>query len=295
MNITLEQARALDALVKHGTFQKAAEHLNKGHSAVMYLIKSLETETGLSLFDRSGYKNKITQNGEIVLNYCKQLLATQEELSQVCKILIDGWEPKLKLVYDGVIDFNMIGDTLFKLSKSHAPTEIQVFTAHLQEVESTFTKEHADLMLTILPMQKFNLPFVQLQSLKMFLVAHRDHPLCQSKGSKKITASQLTKYPIIKVYGSGVQLGLSTDGLQISNHFFVNDFSAKKQAILKQLGFGWLPEYIVKNELRSQRLKLIPTSFDNQHIFQISLYHRHSDTMGKMASKFIEVISHSYQ
>jgi DNA-binding transcriptional LysR family regulator len=74
VNITLDQAEALDAVARLGTYQKAAEELHKGHSAIMYLLRNLEEQVGLKLLDRSGYRSKMTVEGQIVLQYCRELL-----------------------------------------------------------------------------------------------------------------------------------------------------------------------------------------------------------------------------
>ena len=42
MALTLDQARALDALARHGTFARAAAALNKRHTAVLYAVRTLE-------------------------------------------------------------------------------------------------------------------------------------------------------------------------------------------------------------------------------------------------------------
>ena len=53
MVVTLDQARALDALALHGTFAKAAAALHKQHTAVLYALRTLEAQTGLALLDRA--------------------------------------------------------------------------------------------------------------------------------------------------------------------------------------------------------------------------------------------------
>ncbi len=80
MNVTLDQARALDALARHGTFAAAAEMLHKGHTAVLYALRTLEEQTELVLLDRRGYRTRLTPAGERVLEHCRKLLAAEREL-----------------------------------------------------------------------------------------------------------------------------------------------------------------------------------------------------------------------
>jgi len=79
MNVTLEQARALDALARHGTFAAAAKALHKGHTAVLYALRTLEEQTELALLDRRGYRTRLTAAGERVLEHCRKLLAAERD------------------------------------------------------------------------------------------------------------------------------------------------------------------------------------------------------------------------
>src|SRR5688572_10306098 len=70
MNITIDQARALDALDRHGTLVRAAAALHKGHPAVLYALRQLELQAGLDLLDRRGYRLRLTPAGRRVLAGC---------------------------------------------------------------------------------------------------------------------------------------------------------------------------------------------------------------------------------
>ena len=284
MDITLEQAKAFDAIVNAGTVQKAAKQLNKGHSALMYLIKSLETQTRLNLFDRSGYRNQVSPEGEIVLKYCRQLLQTQNELDQMCNKLQSGWEPTLKLVYDGAINFDLIGDALLSLNKVQSPTDVKVTAAYLHEVEAKFEDDNADMMVTILPIHQEGISSIKLQPLNLVLVGNKEHPLVKNKNLK---ISELKRQTYIKIRGSTSQLGLSTDRMEFASSFLVNDFATKKQAICKGLGYGWLPEYLIKKELANKSLQKLNVEIENQHTFNPRLYHREEEFLGNTAKQLI--------
>ncbi len=287
MDITIDQAKAFHAIARCGTIQGAAKALNKGHSAVMYLIKALEEQTQLCLFDRSGYRNQMTPEGVIVLKYCRQLIQTQHELEQVCNQLLTDWEPRLKLIYDGVIDFNPIADALFKLNESQTPTEVKVIAAYLHEVETKFKEENADIMVTIMPIKEPHILSIKLKPIRMLLVAHKEYSLNKIK-TKGHSASELTNHTYIKIRGATDQLGLSTEQMDFSSSFLVNDFATKKQAILKKLGYGWLPEYLIKSDLKSKKIQVIKTDIESEHILNPRLYHRNKLSIGRSTKQLIK-------
>ncbi|MBN8540473.1 MAG: LysR family transcriptional regulator [Deltaproteobacteria bacterium] len=289
MNITFDQALAFDAVASLGTVQKAAKSLHKGHSAILYSINSLETQTGVKLFDRSGYRNRITVEGEIVLKYCRTLIQTRNELELVCKNLKQDWEPSIKLIYDGVVDFEVIGDALFRLSESHVPTEINVLAAYLHEVENSFEEEKADMMVTVVPIKNVTVASIALKPIRMLLVAHRTHPL-SAKQSKRVTAKELKNHTFIQIRTDSNALGLSTGFLEHDSSFQVNDFASKKQAIMKSLGYGWLPEYMIETELQQRRLNVLRTEnhIESEHVLKPRLYHRKEEALGKTAVQLLK-------
>lgn len=289
MDITLEQARVFEAVARLGTVQKAAAELRKAHSAVLYSVKGLEQQAGLTLFDRSGYRNRLTPHGEVALKFCRQLLATSRELAQACEQIRGGWEPSLKLIYDGVVDFAHIARPLLSLGKLELPTEVRALAAHLDEVEALFLQEEADLMLTVLPLQRLRVPSFALPPIRMLLVANRHHPLARP-GAARAAGRELPRHTFIQIRTSPGRLALSTDQLSFDSCVLVNDFATKKQAILKGLGFGWLPDYLVEKELKQGSLRQVRSELETTHQLQPRLYHRAPDREGRAAKELVRLM-----
>ena len=61
--ITIEQARALDALERRGTFTAAAKELRRGHTSILYALGTLEDALGFPVLDRTGYRTRLTARG----------------------------------------------------------------------------------------------------------------------------------------------------------------------------------------------------------------------------------------
>lgn len=289
MDITIEQARVLEAVARLGTIQKAALELHRGHSAVVYSLKCLEDQTRLSLFDRRGHRNRLSVEGEVVLKFCRRLLETRAELAEACHRIKEGWEPSLKLIYDEVIDFNLIGAALFRLNEMDPPTEVKVLSAHLDEVENLFHAENAGLMVTILPFPKSLMPSRPLRPIQMQLVAHRDHALA-AKARKSLGLADLNRHSFITIKASSGHLGLGTDGIKFDSYFYVNGFMMKKQAIMNRLGFGWLPDYLIRAELKTGKLVRLPTEMENKVAVVPKLYHRPEATLGRAARGLVRFL-----
>ena len=67
------------SIAETGTFSHAAEVVGRTQSALSLQIKKLEDGLGCQLFDRSGRKVKLTDQGEIFLGYAKRIIQLQWE------------------------------------------------------------------------------------------------------------------------------------------------------------------------------------------------------------------------
>ena len=71
----------------------------------------------------------------------------------------------------------------------------------------------------------------------------------------------------------------------------LNDFQAKKAAILSRLGFGWLPEHLVTSERASGLLREVHWRGESVHHFEPRLYHRASTRLGRAGQTFLQRLS----
>ncbi len=278
MQISLDQARAFCAVVDFEGYSKASEHLHKSHSALVYLVKTLEEQCGLKLFDRTGYRNSLTGAGRKVYLKCQELLVKVDELQHICGQLNQGWEASLKIVFDGILPFDPFLKLYKKFKSEKIPTVVQTYADYLEDVEASFHKLNADLMISILPVDKKGLEGIALQSFTHHLVAHKDHPLHHSH--RRWSAEELKKFDFLSIRGSGRRLGLNTREFEETASFFLSDFSFKKEAILKKTGFGWLPEHLIQSELRNKTLLPLRWERSSEQIIQPMLYLHKQKTRG---------------
>lgn len=294
MHVTLEQARAFDALARHGTFAKAAESLRKRHTAVLYAMRTLEEQTGLVLLDRSGYRTQPTAEGARVLEHCRRLLEEESALARSCHEMKTGWEPALRVVIDGVCDVRRVLRTVAGLVRDGAPTRVDVEVEFLSRVERVFESERGDLMISVLAPEGAarDLKSHDLAPIRAHLVAGRDHPLV-ARGARP-TVEDLTAHVLVTVRGSDPRLELPTAGLEPHARVRLSDFAAKKAALLEGVGFGWMPDHLVSAELRRGLLREIKWKGADRsasvHVFRPRLYVRESKKLGRAAARFVEAL-----
>ena len=83
---TLDQLKILQAIIKEGSFKRAADSLYISQPAVSLQIQNLERQLEVTLFERRSKKATLTEAGNLMLRYGVRILALCEE---TCRALED--------------------------------------------------------------------------------------------------------------------------------------------------------------------------------------------------------------
>ena len=289
MNIDLYSLNIFDTVVKQGSFAKAATTLNTTQSAVSYQIRKLEERLGILLFDRSQHRARLTSTGEIVLEEGRKLLKGAHHIEMLAERFADGWEPHLKVVIDGILPIEPILQALKVMADEKIPTRIQVKVEFLGGVQYRFEKERADIMLVKDYQIDSSLQEYPLQEIEATLVAAREHPLATMK---QIDLSVLYHYVELTVHDSSEQYIPDGDRMMFGGEriFYMSDFHSKKKALLLGLGFGWMPNFLIEDEMKENKLKEVDYRGGSRYQFQPMLVHRTEYSLGKAGKRFRELI-----
>src|SRR5262249_60360620 len=87
----------LHAIVRHGTFRRAAQALNYSQSAVTAHVKQLERDLDVALFTRRGKRVAITEAGRVLAEQGGWLLELASLLRQLMSDLAAGGSGHLRL------------------------------------------------------------------------------------------------------------------------------------------------------------------------------------------------------
>lgn len=272
MQITLDSLETLDAIARAGSFSGAAKALHKAQSAVSYGVRQLERALGVPVFDRRGHRAVLTDAGEMVLAEGRALLARARRMETLASRFTEDWEPRIEAVIDGILPMDPIMRALRRMSTDGVPTTIQIKVEFLGGVQDRFERDRADLMLVKDYVRSAGLIEHPLPEVEVVLVVAADHPLAEDSGP--LTLSDLHRHVELTVHDSSESRRVADTRLFGGPRaFFLSDFNTKKQALVMGLGFGWMPAYLVRDELASGTLVELPFSGGSRYRFTPLLVH----------------------
>jgi DNA-binding transcriptional LysR family regulator len=290
VKLDLNGLEALEAVVRYGGFARAAKHLHRVQSAVSHQVRKIEQQLGVSLFNRDRYRVQLTPAGEAILAEGRRLLAQAEHVRSIARQFSEGWEPSLSIIVDGILPLDPTLAAMKALAAAQVPTRIQVKVEFLRGVQSRFEKENGDLMLVT---DYAASPYLQeeaLPAMDCVLCAGRSHALGKAK---RVSLAQLQEHVELSVQHSSAEQGHDRHLFGCERAFFLSSHHTKKEALLMGVGFGWMPLYLVHQELKSGALREVKYEGGSWYRFTPRLVHRADRQLGRAGQEFISLLRKS--
>lgn len=282
--MTLDQLIALDAIVATGTFRAAAERLNKAQSAVSHQIRKLEAELGFDLFSRDAYRPSLTSEGEVLYRETARVLEQVNGLKSVAAGLRSAQEPMISVVMTATVSLGPILAVLGSVGRRFPETHIRVATEMMGGPLARLMEGDADLIIAGLE----GVPLDEVETMPVDTIVIRpvaspDFPAAQHIGVR--SRREMQTYMQVIVSGTGGQdFDQSRDLLTGGQRWTVSDFEAKKSVIKAGLGWGGLPEHLMKQELANGELvPLTVEGYPPRHT-EIFAIRRRDQPMGQVMS-----------
>lgn len=294
MKFDIESFHVFNTVVEEGSFARAAEKLNRAQSAISYQIKKLEQQLGTELFDRSQYRAELTSAGQAILSEGRRLLVQVKHIGYLAERYGKGWEPSLEVVIDGALPMDPVMKALKIMTERDIPTRIQLKVEFLSGVQQRFIRDEADLMLVKDYVASPGLVSVALPDVVNILVAAKSHKL---SAMKDIGRRKLQEYVELTVNDSSSSSSEYRDAHQFGGDkvFYLSGFVYKKHALLMGLGFGWMPEFLIKDELKQQQLTHLDYRGGAEYSFTPRLVSTDFRPLGKAGELFKSLVLDEFQ
>jgi DNA-binding transcriptional LysR family regulator len=286
MTIDLNFLLALDTVVREGGFARAAARLHKAQSAVSYQIRQLEQQLDLKLLDRDGYRVRLTPAGEVVLSEGRRLLTQASELEALARQFTAQWEAKLLLIVDGIVPLNAVLRALKVLAEEGVPTRVQIKVEFLRGVQHRFETDSADLMIVKDFTPGPQLELERLAEIECILCVAPSHVLATMS---TVNLSTLQEHTELTVQDSSMS-GNDEHMFGSERVFYLDGFYAKKEALLMGLGYGWMPTFLVEEELTNGKLVEVNYSTHSRYRFAPALVHQRDRPLGRAGLRLAELL-----
>jgi len=262
--VTLEQLRTLRAVAEEGSFSAAARQLGRVQAAVSQAIDRLEAQLGLRLFDRTGRLPTLTAHGHAVVAAAAKVTLDFAALEELVANLSQGTERTLRIVVDVLLPASSLVSFAQDFAREHPKVGLVLFseilsavTAHVRERRSAWGVAVEDANLDQLERRT-------IAEVQLIPVAAPGHPLAARREPLDSAALADAVQIVLGEHRAGERAphpGAAPDddaedvqGVFSPRTWRVVDLSTKQALIAGGLGWGHLPEHLVRADLQAGRL-----------------------------------------
>ncbi|MBB6087034.1 LysR family transcriptional regulator [Wenzhouxiangella marina] len=284
--ISLEQWRALIAVVEAGGYAQAAETLNKSQSTISYAVHKLESLLDVKALEVRGRKAELTPAGRMLYRRGRALLAEAERLERAARRLAEGWEAELRLAAEIIFPTWLLLDCLARLSDEQPDMRIQLHESVLGGTAELLSSGRVDLAIaSSVPGGYVGDPLTRVRFVAAAAPSHPLHRL-----GRTIDVDDLRQHRHLIVRDSGSQPGRDEAPRVTDRRWVVTAKATSIRAACMGLGFAWYAEESIRSELEAGILKPLPLVEGAERWATLYLVHADRDAAGPGQRRLAELL-----
>lgn len=257
IKIALDALEVIDAIARKGSFAAAAESLYRVPSAITYTVRNLETDLGVTLFNRSGHRATLTEAGEELLREGRHLLRAAGELELRVKRVATGVETNLNIAINDLLRMEALYPVLQDFYQQGFGTRICLLKEVFGGGWDALITGRADISIGAPgegpPGGGYSAK--SLGILEFCFAVSPQHPL--AKLPEPLQNEDIRQYRSVSAADSSRNLPPRTSGILSGQDVLtVPDMHSKLSAQLAGLGVGYLPKRLAEEYASQGKLVL---------------------------------------
>lgn len=253
--ISLDALEVIDAIARKGSFAAAAESLYRVPSAITYVVRNLESDLGVVIFDRSGHRATLTEAGEELLREGRHLLRAANELELRVKRVATGVETELGVAVSDLLQLEALYPILEDFYAQDFGTRIRVMREVFGGSWDALITGRACISIGAPgegpPGGGYNAKMIGTLEFVFAVAPH--HPLADMP--EPLQNEDIRQYRSISAADSSRNLPPRTSGILSGQDVLtVPDMQSKLSAQIAGLGVGYLPKKLAEQYVKQGQL-----------------------------------------
>ena len=259
LKISIEALEVMDAIDRKGSFAAAADSLYRVPSALTYTVRKLEEDLGVSLFDRTGHRARLTDAGAELLNEGRNLLEATQLLESRVKRVATGVETNITIALSDLFNIHAIYQVLQNFYAQGFGTRVKITREVFGGSWDAIISGRADISIGAPGETPSGSGFSSqtLGNIEFVFAVAPHHPLATVKTA--LDPKDIIKYRAVAAADSSRNLPPRTSGILTGQDVLtVSDMQEKLHAQMAGLGVGYLPKKLAE-QYAQQGLLVIKT------------------------------------
>ncbi len=262
--VNLELYRVFYTVAKCGSLTRAAEELYISQPAVSQSIKQLESQLGVSLFNRTHRGMELSaQGGKAIFAKIEQALRLFSEAETIITQINTQATGTIRIGASDTIFEYLLADKIVEFHEKFPAVKIELLS-------DVTPRTLEDLKANLCDVAFVNLPIEPDPALKLYgnfmrlsevFVTSAKYPELLSG---KVSIAELEKYPLVTLEENTVATKtlkrfLSSVGVELQSSIQTGSWDMMKRLVSKGMGIGVIPKEYVQRCLEDESLSIIDT------------------------------------
>ena len=288
----LDQLKLFADLVREQSFTKVAERNFLTQPAVSLRIRNLEEELGTKLLERTTRKVLVTEEGRILYDYARDILAKAEEVKTVLLERKDQMVGSVRLATVHSIGLHELPAYLKQYISRYPQVGLHIDYQTGDIVYRIVQEGDADLGLVAYPEPHASLVVLPFLEDELVAICHTEHPLARREA---IRLHDLNDQPFI-AFDEGLPTRKAIDAVMSRRHVRINikmqsgNIEILKKMVEVGLGVSLVPRFSVQAEVEHGQLRSLPIS-DYSFKRPLALIHRKGKSLSRPMQAFIDLLT----
>ncbi|WP_213953680.1 MULTISPECIES: LysR family transcriptional regulator [unclassified Variovorax] len=258
MNVTLDQLKAFERIVRLGTFHAAAMDLHLTQPSVSTRIKELESALNVQLFVRNGPRISMTAEGHALIEYADRTLGTVGEIVQRFRTR-DPLKGLLRLGMNESFAMISVLDLVRRLEHYYPAIRTSIFVGDTGTVSQMLNEQKLDIAIVSDPNVDAHVTQQSLGKNHFGWFAHSSFAMTRETYTPAdLCALHLfISPPTARLHATATNWFASAQ-VTPERVSTCNSLWVTVQTVLQGLGVGLLPIRVMQAELESFRVKRLP-------------------------------------
>ena len=253
MRISLRKLAVFDAVARHGSVSLGAEEVALSQSAASMALKELEEDLGTVLFQRSGRKLSLNENGRRLQPMARSVLAQAREIESIAPD--EKLAGALHLKASDNVDRAALGALCAAFARANPGVQVNLGIGTVSAAQDAVEHMKCDLGFVEAPVARPGLIFEPVFEDDLVIFTSPHHPLASRS---TVTIADLTKErwcmrEIGNTYRSLILMMIGAVP-SLSVALTVNSNEVLKAAVRSGFGLSCLPRSAIRSELADATL-----------------------------------------
>jgi DNA-binding transcriptional LysR family regulator len=259
-SLSLDQMRTALIVAEAGSFSGAARRLNRKQSAVSYAISTLERQLGLAIFDRSdGQRPVPTAVGTALLREMEAVVRSADEIKKKAQAAAQGLETEVSMAVDSFYPAAELVAVLHGFGEQFPTVPLRVEIESMGGVQKSVIDGTCVLGIAgSYPHLPPGLIGDAVTQITRVPVASPRHPLTARPATGKRFPGRTLLDHIQIVVSDRSELTRGRDfAVYTGRTWRVSELAVKRDLLIAGLGWGYMPEHLVANDLATGVLRIL--------------------------------------